>query len=80
MATEAEVIFFDAIGRNDVAVVGGKNASLGEMVCALDAEGIRVPPGFATTSDAFRAFIKANNLNRHAVWADGGRRHHGFPP
>ena len=63
MATEAEVIFFDAIGRNDVAVVGGKNASLGEMVCALDEAGIRVPPGFATTANAYRRFLSENGLD-----------------
>ncbi len=63
MATEAEVIFFDAIGRNDVAIVGGKNASLGEMVCALGEVGIRVPPGFATTANAYRRFLSENGLD-----------------
>lgn len=51
---------FDDIGLADLASVGGKNASLGEMVRALGKEGIKVPPGFATTADAFRDFVQAN--------------------
>jgi pyruvate,water dikinase len=47
----------------DLAQVGGKNASLGEMTGALSAAGIRVPGGFATTADAFREFITANKLD-----------------
>ncbi len=43
--------------------MGGKNSSLGEMVSQLDPLGIKVPPGYATTADAFRGFIEANNLN-----------------
>src|SRR6267143_2482460 len=46
----------------DLPQVGGKNASLGEMTAALSAAGIRVPGGFATTADAFREFIAANQL------------------
>ncbi len=57
------VIWFDELSRGDVAVVGGKNASLGEMVQAMGSEGIRVPPGFATTADAFRDYLSANRLN-----------------
>ena len=56
------VIFFDNLKREDVALVGGKNSSLGEMVQTLGAKGIKVPPGFATTSDAFRRFIIDNDL------------------
>ena len=63
MSTSDEVIFFEQLRRGDVALVGGKNSSLGEMVQELGAMGIRVPPGFATTSDAFRRFIKASDLN-----------------
>lgn len=44
------VIPFERLGRGDVARVGGKNASLGEMVAQLGARGVRVPPGFATTA------------------------------
>src|SRR6056297_906795 len=63
MTTDTKaVIFFDNLKREDVALVGGKNSSLGEMVQTLGAKGIRVPPGFATTSDAFRRFIIDNDL------------------
>ncbi|MFN2643357.1 MAG: phosphoenolpyruvate synthase, partial [Burkholderiales bacterium] len=48
----------------DLPQVGGKNASLGEMTAALAGAGIRVPGGFATTADAFREFIAANDLER----------------
>jgi pyruvate,water dikinase len=47
----------------DLDQVGGKNASLGEMIGALAAAGIRVPGGFATTADAFREFLSANGLD-----------------
>jgi pyruvate,water dikinase len=57
------VIWFDELARGDVALVGGKNSSLGEMVQQLGERGIRVPPGFATTSDAFRAYLAANEMN-----------------
>jgi pyruvate,water dikinase len=53
---------FDTLGRGDVARVGGKNASLGEMVRHLGARGVAVPPGFATTSDAYWRFVDANGL------------------
>src|SRR5437773_10747070 len=46
----------------DLERVGGKNASLGEMMSALAAAGIRVPGGFATTAQAFRQFLSANGL------------------
>ncbi|TPE51443.1 phosphoenolpyruvate synthase [Amaricoccus solimangrovi] len=57
------IIWFENLSRGDVALVGGKNASLGELVRALSSEGIRVPPGFATTADAFRDYLAANRLN-----------------
>ena len=53
---------FSELGSDDVPLVGGKNASLGEMVRELSAEGVRVPDGFATTADAYRAFIEHNDL------------------
>ena len=63
MTTEnTAVIFFDNLKREDVALVGGKNSSLGEMVQSLASHGIAVPPGFATTSDAYRRFIADNDL------------------
>ena len=48
----------------DLDQVGGKNASLGEMIGGLAAAGIRVPGGFATTADAFREFLAARGLDR----------------
>src|SRR6056297_1887079 len=59
---DQDVIWFEELTIGDVAIVGGKNASLGEMVRELGAKGIDVPPGFATSADAFRRYIKANNL------------------
>ncbi|MFW8595067.1 phosphoenolpyruvate synthase [Cribrihabitans neustonicus] len=56
------VISLDRVRRADTGVVGGKNASLGEMIGALAPKGIRVPPGFATTADAYRGFLAANGL------------------
>jgi pyruvate,water dikinase len=61
-AMTSPVLWFETVGRGDVARVGGKNASLGEMVGRLGARGVRVPPGFATTSDAYWRFIEANGL------------------
>jgi pyruvate, water dikinase len=56
------VLWFEDLSRGDVALVGGKNSSLGEMVQQLGKKGIKVPGGFATTADAFRAFLSANAL------------------
>ena len=56
------VIWFEHLARGDVARVGGKNSSLGEMVRTLGPKGIDVPTGFATSSDAYRGFIAANDL------------------
>lgn len=53
---------FDSIGHQDIARVGGKNASLGEMVRSLGTQGVRVPNGFATTAQAYFDFLNANNL------------------
>jgi pyruvate,water dikinase len=58
----AYVLPFSEIGINDVAQVGGKNASLGEMISGLSEAGIKVPGGYATTSDAYRHFIEHNGL------------------
>jgi pyruvate,water dikinase len=54
--------FFTDLTNDDTATVGGKNASLGEMISALKEEGVRVPEGFATTSKAYREFIEHNQL------------------
>ncbi len=54
--------FFDEISNKDVSIVGGKNASLGEMYCNLSSKGIRVPFGFATTAQAYRTFLTESGL------------------
>jgi pyruvate,water dikinase len=56
------VVKLEEVGRGDVALVGGKNASLGEMIATLSADGIKVPGGFATTADAYWRFIDENVL------------------
>jgi pyruvate,water dikinase len=56
------VRWFEDLDSDNVAEVGGKNASLGEMLQALKEEGVRVPDGFATTAGAYRAFLEANDL------------------
>ena len=62
MADEARILWFDAVGSADVKRVGGKNASLGEMIGALKSEGVRVPDGFATTAAAYRDYVNANGI------------------
>ncbi|MDX1654148.1 MAG: phosphoenolpyruvate synthase [Candidatus Competibacteraceae bacterium] len=56
------VLWFEALGMRDVERVGGKNASLGEMISHLTAAGVQVPGGFATTATAFRDFLAENQL------------------
>jgi len=51
------IAWFESLGRADGARVGGKNASLGELTARLVPMGIRVPQGFATTADAYWAFV-----------------------
>ena len=63
MEQNADVVWFDDVDSQDVADVGGKNASLGEMIQHLKDVGIAVPDGFATTADAFRRFLTENNLD-----------------
>ncbi|KVO20129.1 phosphoenolpyruvate synthase [Burkholderia ubonensis] len=60
----AHIAWFDDVRRGDVPRVGGKNASLGEMTSHLSAQGVKVPPGFATTADAYWRFIDANGLRQ----------------
>ncbi|AUX62206.1 phosphoenolpyruvate synthase [Simonsiella muelleri] len=57
------VIWFENLRMSDVESVGGKNASLGEMISQLTEKGVRVPGGFATTAEAFRAFLAHDGLN-----------------
>ena len=57
-----DILWFDELGMGDVAQVGGKNASLGEMVSKLGDLGVRVPGGFATTADAYHRFLEGDGL------------------
>lgn len=57
------VIWFENLRMSDVERVGGKNASLGEMISQLTEKGVRVPGGFATTAEAFRQFLAHENLS-----------------
>ena len=57
------VIPFERLGMHDVETVGGKNASLGEMIGSLANLGVRVPGGFATTAQAYREFLKQGGLD-----------------
>ncbi|MEO1763086.1 MAG: phosphoenolpyruvate synthase [Cyanobacteria bacterium J06629_18] len=59
---QALVLWFDEIGINDIPIVGGKNASLGEMIGQLTPKGVNVPTGFATTAYAYRYFIESAGL------------------
>ena len=62
MTTEVYVLPFDGLRMHDVGRVGGKNASLGEMISQLAHAGVRVPGGFATTSAAYRDFLSSTGL------------------
>lgn len=57
------ILWFESVSMADVSRVGGKNASLGEMIQTLGQQGIRVPRGFAVTATAYRHFIDFNNLD-----------------
>ena len=72
MSEPVRVVPLDRLRMRDLAQVGGKNASLGEMIGELKATGIRVPDGFATTADAFREFLEQEGL---AARIDDAVRH-----
>ncbi|WP_258806883.1 phosphoenolpyruvate synthase [Pseudidiomarina sp. CB1] len=57
------VLWYDHLGMNDVGRVGGKNASLGEMISNLAGAGVEVPNGFATTAEAFNEFLEQSGVN-----------------
>jgi pyruvate,water dikinase len=59
---KALVLWFDEVGIADIPLVGGKNASLGEMIQQLTPKGVKVPNGFATTAHAYRYFIESAGL------------------
>jgi len=60
----AHFLWLNQVSQQDVAVVGGKNASLGEMLQQLEGSGVKVPHGFATTAHAFREFLSTNGLEK----------------
>ena len=62
-SSSALVVPFEKLRMTDIEVVGGKNASLGEMISQIPT-GVRVPNGFATTSHAFRIFLQQDNLDK----------------
>lgn len=72
MRVPVHLMWLGDLGRNDLGRVGGKNASLGEMIRALDSQGIQVPQGFATLAGAYRAFLSLNGLE--AVISEWTRR------
>ena len=63
------VIPFERLGMHDVETVGGKNASLGEMIGSLANLGVRVPTSFATTAQAYRDFLKEGGLRERMTRA-----------
>ena len=60
--SKAYVLWFKDVGIEDIPLVGGKAASLGEMIRALTPLGVQIPDGFAITSNAYWYFIDYNNL------------------
>jgi pyruvate,water dikinase len=64
MAVKVHTRDFKQIGMRDLEQVGGKNASLGEMISHLSTMGVSVPAGFATTADAYRVFLADNGLDK----------------
>jgi pyruvate, water dikinase len=58
-----DILWFSEISLKDLERVGGKNASLGEMLQNLTASGVKVPDGFATTADAYRRFLRESGLD-----------------
>ena len=61
-APSRNVLWYSELRMTDVETVGGKNASLGEMISQLAAAGVRVPGGYATTASAFREFLSHEGL------------------
>ncbi len=62
-----DTLWFSELGLKDLDRVGGKNASLGEMVANLTSAGVQVPDGFATTADAYRSFLADSGLDARIV-------------
>ncbi|CAM2797422.1 phosphoenolpyruvate synthase [Legionella steigerwaltii] len=64
MTVKTHIIDLAHLGMHDLEQVGGKNASLGEMISHLSSAGVAVPGGFATTADSFREFLSQNNIDK----------------
>ena len=62
MAKAEYILWLESVNNQDIERVGGKNASLGELIGALKSQGIRVPDGFALTAEAYWGFIQENDL------------------
>lgn len=62
-ACSEPVLWFGDVSRSDIARVGGKNSSLGELTRRLRSAGVNVPPGFATTAGAYWEFVESNDLH-----------------
>lgn len=62
--TQAAIRWFEDIGIDDIPLVGGKNASLGEMYRELASQGVKVPNGFAITAEAYRSFLRTTGLDQ----------------
>lgn len=69
MSQQQNVVWLEALRMSDVVTVGGKNASLGEMINQLAHLGVRVPGGFATTAAAYRDFLSQNDLDKR-IWLE----------
>ena len=70
--TQHLIRWFEEIGIDDIPVVGGKNASLGEMYRELASQGIKIPNGFAVTAEAYRAFLRETGLDEEIKRILGG--------
>src|SRR5690242_2857939 len=68
------VRWFSEVGLPDVGLVGGKNASLGEMIRSLSPLGVRVPDGFAVTAEAYRHFLREAGVEDAIRELIGGRK------
>ena len=62
--TEKDILWFNEISIKDIPLVGGKNASLGEMYSKLTSKGVNVPNGFSLTSAAYWKFLKRTGLDK----------------
>jgi len=62
--SQKNILWFNEINKADVGLVGGKNASLGEMISHLSPKGIRFPDGFCVTATAYRYFLEKNGINQ----------------